>query len=77
MDHGYREWRYSCLIHPPFLDFEFSVVAIYNDSENRHDGEDNHIMPNNRKITKKTIKGKEGLHPGSRKGAVQGLVLKS
>ncbi|OWZ61006.1 translation machinery-associated protein 16 [Cryptococcus neoformans Bt85] len=26
-------------------------------------------MPNNRKITKKTIKGKEGLHPGSRKAA--------
>lgn len=26
-------------------------------------------MPNNRRITKKTIKGKEGLHPGSRKAA--------
>ncbi|CAD6582834.1 MAG: hypothetical protein TREMPRED_003403 [Tremellales sp. Tagirdzhanova-0007] len=24
-------------------------------------------MPNNRKITKKTVRGKEGLHPGSRK----------
>ncbi|WVR06232.1 hypothetical protein IAU60_003262 [Kwoniella sp. DSM 27419] len=26
-------------------------------------------MPNNRRLTKKTIKGKEGLHPGSRKAA--------
>nr|ODN86889.1 translation machinery-associated protein 16 [Cryptococcus depauperatus CBS 7841] len=26
-------------------------------------------MPSNRKLTKKTIKGKEGLHPGSRKAA--------
>ena len=25
-------------------------------------------MPNNRRLTKKTIKGKDGLHPGSRKG---------
>lgn len=25
-------------------------------------------MPNNRKTTKKAIKGKEGIHPGSRKG---------
>lgn len=27
-------------------------------------------MPGNRKITLKNIKGRDGVHPGSRKGAV-------
>jgi hypothetical protein len=32
-------------------------------------------MPGNRKITHKAIKGKEGIHPGSRKGELAKNLL--
>jgi hypothetical protein len=32
-------------------------------------------MPNNRRLTKKTIKGKESVHPGSRKGEQAGWIF--
>lgn len=31
-------------------------------------------MPGNRKITLKNIKGRDGVHPGSRKGGLQQLA---
>lgn len=35
---------------------------------NLHPAKHSPTMPNNRKTTMKKIKGKEGVHPGSRKG---------
>ena len=56
------------VIHTVFdplpLDYDFATHRF------RETGDHYHDMPNNRRLTKKTVKGKEGLHPGSRKGEI-------